>query len=329
MAVMSANDFIAKARDVAVNYKTLYVYGCFGSPMNDTNKYRYTHNYEYNEQPARKNKILNASYDTFGFDCVNLIKGLLWGWNGNLNATYGGAVYGSNGVPDTNANGMFNDYCTGKTTNFNNIVPGEFVWMDGHIGVYIGDNLVVECTPIWNDGVQITGLGNKGGKSGYATRTWTKHGKSKFLDYNQPAPEPTPPAPTPSDKFNIGDEVILNGPIYVSSNASTPANTINNKKTQITRKNPGSAHPYNTTGDLGWCDESSLTKVNSEPSIDFKVGDKVVPIELVDYDGRHLVQYDPYYFITELKGNRAVLCANRGGQYYIWAALNTNNLRKI
>lgn len=153
-------------------------------------------------------------------------------------------------------------------------------------------------------------------------------------NYPHSQPQPTP-TPTPSDKFNIGDEVILNGPIYVSSNAASPANTIKNKQTKITRKNPGSAHPYNTTGDLGWCDESSLTKVQPAPtpqptpSTGFNVGDKVVPITLVDYNGTHLVQYDPYYFITELKGDRAVLCANRGGKYYIWAALNTNNIRKI
>ena len=142
-------------------------------------------------------------------------------------------------------------------------------------------------------------------------------------------PEPPKPTPTPSGKFNIGDEVILNGPIYVSSNATTPANTIKNKKTKITRKNPGSAHPYNTTGDLGWCDESSLTKVQPTPKPEtFKVGDKVVPLTLVDYNGTHLIQYDPYYYITELKGNRAVLSANRNGKYYIWAALNTNNIKK-
>lgn len=136
--------------------------------------------------------------------------------------------------------------------------------------------------------------------------------------------------PTPSGKFNIGDEVILNGPIYVSSNATTPANTIKNKKTKITRKNPGSAHPYNTTGDLGWCDESSLTKVQPTPKPEtFKVGDKVVPLTLVDYNGTHLIKYDPYYYITELKGNRAVLSANRNGKYYVWAALNTNNIKRI
>ena len=142
--------------------------------------------------------------------------------------------------------------------------------------------------------------------------------------------KPVTPTPTPSGKFNIGDEVILNGPIYVNSNATTPANTIKNKKTKITRKNPGSAHPYNTTGDLGWCDESSLTKVQPIPKPEtFKVGDKVVPLTLVDYNGTRLIQYDPYYYITQISGNRAVLSANRNDKYYVWAALNTNNIKKI
>lgn len=187
MAVMNANDLVNKCKNIAKNYKTLYVYACFGAPMTQRNKERYANNCDYNRQPSRKSKILSASTDTFGFDCVNLIKGILWGWNGNVNATYGGAVYCANGVPDTNANGMFQDYCYDKTNDFSNIIPGEFVWMNGHIGVYVGDNLVVECTPIWKDGVQLTGLGNRGGKSGYNNRTWTSHGKSKFISYNVPS----------------------------------------------------------------------------------------------------------------------------------------------
>ena len=60
-------------------------------------------------------------------------------------------------------------------------------------------------------------------------------------------------------KFKIGDKVILNGYIYVSSNATSPSKKITNKITNITRIAKGSKHPYNTTGDLGWCDEKSLT----------------------------------------------------------------------
>lgn len=77
--------------------------------------------------------------------------------------------------------------------------------------------------------------------------------------YNPPAPQPTP---GPSDKFNIGDRVVINGPLYVSSNAASPAGSVSNRTTNITRKNPGSAHPYNTTGDLGWMDESSIRKAD-------------------------------------------------------------------
>jgi len=325
---MKASEMVAKAKDIALNYKTLYIYGCFGAPMNNTNKVRYTNNYDYNKQPSRKNKILNASYDTFGFDCVNLLKGILWGWNGNVNATYGGAVYGSNGVPDTNANGMFNNYCTGKTSNFSNIVPGEFVWMDGHIGVYIGGGLAVECTPIWKDGVQITAVGNIGSKSGYATRTWTKHGKCKFLDYSEPTPPTPTPTPTPT-KYKVGDKVVVNGQLYGTAYGENPGKVVNDVHTEITRVADGKPYPYNTTGDLGWVAESSITLDGGKPSEGFKVGDYVVPTKLVDYKGTHLIQYDEKYQIIQKDSRGNVLGAVRGDQRPIWAVLPDENIKKV
>lgn len=180
--IMNNITFANLAKDVATKYKTLYIMGCFGSPMNNTNKNRYCNNHSYNKQSSRTNKIKNASADTFGFDCVCLIKGLLWGWCGNVNKTYGGAVYASNGVPDVNADGIMS-YCTNVSTDFRNIEVGELVHMKGHVGIYIGNGLAVECTPIWKDGVQITAVGNIGKKNGYNTRTWTNHGKLNFIEY--------------------------------------------------------------------------------------------------------------------------------------------------
>jgi hypothetical protein len=73
--------------------------------------------------------------------------------------------------------------CSGVSKDFSNIEVGEVVWMKGHIGVYIGDGLAVECTPKWENKVQITAVGNIGKKTGYNTRTWTKHGKLPYISY--------------------------------------------------------------------------------------------------------------------------------------------------
>ena len=78
--LMTASEFVEKIKDVAMNHKTLYIMGCFGAPMNNTNKTRYCNNYSFNKQADRTKKIKESSADTFGFDCVCLIKGVLWGW---------------------------------------------------------------------------------------------------------------------------------------------------------------------------------------------------------------------------------------------------------
>ena len=90
--MMTNTEFVAKLKDIATNYKTLYVMGCFGAPMTTANKKRYTQNHSYNKQASRTAMINAATSDTFGFDCVCLIKGVLWGWSGDKNKTCGGAV---------------------------------------------------------------------------------------------------------------------------------------------------------------------------------------------------------------------------------------------
>ena len=179
--LMTGNKLAEKCKEIATKYKTLYVLGCFGAPLNSTNKARYTSNYSYNAQASRKAMIMAASSDTFGFDCVCLIKGILWGWCGDVNASYGGAKYASNGVPDIGADSMIN-MCSDVSRDFSKIEVGEAVWMSGHIGVYIGNGLAVECSPKWENKVQITACNCT--KSGYNRRDWMKHGKLPWIDYN-------------------------------------------------------------------------------------------------------------------------------------------------
>ena len=71
---MTNKEFVAKLINIAKNMKTLYVMGCFGAPMNPSNKKRYTNNHSYNKKAARKAMINAASSDTFGFDCVCLMQ---------------------------------------------------------------------------------------------------------------------------------------------------------------------------------------------------------------------------------------------------------------
>ena len=81
-----------------------------------------------------------------------------------------------------------------------------------------------------------------------------------------PAPTPTPtPKPSPTQKFAIGESVIINGDLYSSANASKPSSSVKNKTTKITRYCKGTKHPYNTTGDLGWMNESSIKKATPTP----------------------------------------------------------------
>ena len=221
--MITAKEFVNKALDIATNYKTLYVLGCFGAPLTAKNKERYTNNQLFNGKPyeevivgyngqrtinykrttegeQRRKMIMSASEDTFGFDCVCLIKGILWGWFGLLNSNYGGASYGSNGVPDVGADTMMNRYCLNVSTDFSKIEIGEAVWISGHIGIYVGDGKVVECTPKWENKVQITNLGNVGKKTGNY-RMWTKHGKLPWVSYEGKV---VPYTPTPEEKGSVG-----------------------------------------------------------------------------------------------------------------------------
>jgi len=208
MAKMTSGEFVKRLIDTAKNYKTLYVMGCFGAPMTSTNKRRYLNNHPYNKQPARVAMINAASADTFGFDCVCLLKGILWGWTGDKSKQYGGAGYNINGVPDINADTMI-ARCFGVTTDFSKITIGEALWCKEHIGVYIGDGLAVECTPKWDNGVQITAVGNMGKRSGYNTRTWTSHGKLPYIDYADVEQQSITPEPE-SLKIKVGSKVKVN-----------------------------------------------------------------------------------------------------------------------
>lgn len=184
--IMTGNALAAKAVDIAQRVKTIYGYAMYGFQITDKTiqgKAAQNLNGWYTSTKITMLKaVANQMPPTWGFDCVNLIKGILWGWVGDETKEKGGAVYGSNGVPDTNADGMI-ARCYNVTDDFTHIDVGEALWMSGHIGIYIGDGLAVECTPKWANGVQITAVHNIKKQQGFNGRMWTKHGKLPYVSY--------------------------------------------------------------------------------------------------------------------------------------------------
>lgn len=270
MANMKSKVFIEKLIDVAKNYSTLYVMGCFGAPMTTANKTRYINNGAsdgYNAQASRAAMIRAASANTFGFDCVCLIKGLLWGWTGDASKTYGGAGYAINGVPDIGADTMITKCTNVSTTGWANMTPGEALWCSGHIGVYIGDGLAVECTPKWKNCVQITAVANIGSKAGYNARTWTKHGKLPYVDYtDQAAQSATPTTSTATSlAFKVGDEVNFTGTKHYSNASAASGVACKPGKAKVTQVYPAGKHPYHLvavagggSNVYGWVDAADI-----------------------------------------------------------------------
>lgn len=73
-------------------------------------------------------------------DCVGLIKG--YGW---YDSASGEIVVGSNGMADVGANAMFANATVKGTIDTIPEIPGLAVWVDGHIGIYIGNGEVIEA----------------------------------------------------------------------------------------------------------------------------------------------------------------------------------------
>lgn len=186
---MKVKDFVEMAKKIQSEYKTTYMWGVFGAPVSERiiqEKSRQYPDYYKIQEQNRLRKLIGTH---FGFDCVCLIKGIDWGWRGDKGHLHGGAVYAS-GAPDLSADGMIS-VCTNVSEDFSKIEIGEAVWIPGHIGIYVGNGLVVEATPSWDNGVQLSTFNGAKEAKG-KMRRWKKHGKLPFIDYSEPVQDIEP-----------------------------------------------------------------------------------------------------------------------------------------
>lgn len=120
-------------------------------------------------------------------DCVGLIKAAYWD-DGTGTVTY---RYLSRA--DTSANGMYNLATVKGLIASMPDEPGLFVHKDGHIGIYVGDNTVVESRGVDYGVVETAHV-----PGGTNSRGWLHWGRVPYVDYSAAPPEPDPEG-TPVD----------------------------------------------------------------------------------------------------------------------------------
>lgn len=151
--------------------------------------------------------------------------------------------------------------CSGVSTNFSKIVPGEAVWMKGHIGVYIGGGKVIECSPAFKNCVQVTACLNIGAISGMNGRRWTKHGKLPYITYDTAgaatggagtAQKPNWASATSGAlAFSVGDVVRFTGNQHFTSANAASGKACKPGKAKVTAISKGAKHPYHLIKESG------------------------------------------------------------------------------
>lgn len=130
-------------------------------------------------------------------DCLGFVHCLVNGFTGDKKKLGGGAVMDAF-VLSTDEASTLNNYCTNISTDFSKITKGELLYMDGHVGLYIGDVQpfkdgrvfnVAECTMAFGGGGMLTYVDNEGRrfnhKGGSRSSTWEAHGKFKQIQYTK------------------------------------------------------------------------------------------------------------------------------------------------
>lgn len=177
---------------LALGDNSVYVYGSYGNKLTTSfvdSKYRQYPNVNTTSRTNTYKKLCDGQH--YGFDCVGLIKSYYWGGYGNVKY---------NGNSDVSANGMYDRAKKkGPINTMDKSKIGLLVQMNGHIGIYIGNDEVIECTISTYFAKQSHKMGGVC-KTKLSDRKWVHWCECPYISYEDtPAPTPTP-TPTPQPK---------------------------------------------------------------------------------------------------------------------------------
>lgn len=164
-----------------------YVYGAFGQLC--TEEYLDQQAARYPGEDEAGGAMRLAGEQWIGknvYDCIGIIKAYMW-----FDPEKEYISYASNDFPDCGANSIWDEVKVGESGIIGTIpeTPGVAVWMNGHIGIYIGDGEVIEAQGT-ETGVVKTKLEDG---------SWTHWLYIPHLEYIEPPTEPTTMPPTESE----------------------------------------------------------------------------------------------------------------------------------
>ena len=82
---MNNKELIAKLKDIA-SIKTTYMWGMFGGLVTEARIKEKAKQYPANYTVSKQAKLrAMIGQNVYAFDCIGLIKGILWGWNADPN----------------------------------------------------------------------------------------------------------------------------------------------------------------------------------------------------------------------------------------------------
>ena len=153
-----------------------YVWGTYGHVL--TRSYYEAKLAQYPEGVGNYADFIQANWlGKRTADCVGLIKGYCW-----FDPETQSIGYAINGMPDIATEQMI-EWCDEKgSMDTMPEIPGLLLWMDGHVGIYIGDGYAIEA------------MGTKYGvvKTQVVDRGWKKWGKLPCIQYIEEVEETKP-----------------------------------------------------------------------------------------------------------------------------------------